>query len=529
MAKTPKEVGRVKLEANGWQYVIDNSLRGVDGSLLFLEYTDAFLFAFGSIWVVDTGVYDDTAPLPGQTLSSVWRLLRIDPTTKSVVAIIPLPGRLRFRFGGPSHEHQPINGLALCEGAGKVWLAFGSGGKGPWSNGDSNDLAQIAIEGGAGYDSNSQYARGVVISVSPTDNLVKTINPLDNITESPQIVFDGGFIWVSQSNRWQDDYPLRLYHGFAQEFWSPLLRIDPSSSYSPPVFGLMSPDLMPCHPTLRVFPNLWEYPFPAFDSPPQAFNISVPTTRPPGSSFQIRKMLSADGYLIISTLFDVTDTRGGGYAYGNSYPYPLNRTSRLNTSNLEAKKGPSFLMDYYYNQGFYQTLWVETSNSIWVALGKPEEYSPSFSGYRFVSEIWVGDIDLNFTKAPIVLDGWLGTSPPYGYDTIASVPNTYNSIINFIYGLAFDGVEVFASTITFAGYDNSAESVTLRINPKSKTLKSTITFEMPPQQQDDDDMWYRGVPLYILHAEDGLFWVNTGTLVFPIKQGRFGGWKVGKI
>ena len=520
MAKTPKEVGRIKLEENGWEYVINNSLRGVDGSLLFLEYTDAFLFAFGSIWVVDTGVYDDTAPLPGQTLSSVYRLLRIDPTTKSVVAIIPLPGRLRFRSAGPSHDHQSYHGLALCEGAGKVWLAFGSGGKGPWSNGDSNDVAQSLIE----TNPSNPYARGVVISVSPTDNLVKTINPLDNIVESPQIVFGGGFIWVSQSNRWQDDATLRSCHGFAQEFWSPLLRIDPSSSYSPPVFGLMSPDLMPCHPTLRVFPNLWEYPFPAFDSindNSEAFNISIPTTRPPPSSFQIRKMLSADGYLIINTYFTVLDTRSGGYQSGNYYPYSLFRTSRLNTSNLETKKGPSFSASYN-NEFFYQIIWVEKTKSIWVASGNyDEDYE------QLLSEIWVGDIDLNFTKAPIALGSWLSVSPPYGYDTTASVPEGYPSLINFVYGLAFDGVEVFASTITISGHDLSAESVTLRINPKSKTLKSTITFEMPPQQQDDT--WYRGVPLYILHAEDGLFWVTTGTLVFPIKQGRFGGWKVGKI
>jgi hypothetical protein len=488
MAKIPKEVGRLKLEKNGWQYIINNSLRGVDGSLFPLEGGPrSILFAFGSVWVIDAGDYPSSAPLPGQTLSSVVRLLRIDPVTKLVVAVIPLPGRLGLR--GSSTVASLVFEADMCEGAGKVWLVFGMGGKGPWSNGDSNDLAQNAVEGG---NYSTPYARGLVISVSPTDNLVKTINPLDNRVEYPKIVFGGGFIWVSQSPRWQDDNELNYAHGFAQEFWSPLLRIDPSSSYSPPVFGLMSPDLMPCHPTLRVFPNgLSEYPFPTFD------NQQVP-----GSAFKILEMLYADGYLIMSTEFRIVDWPGLS-------PQSVLYVSRINTLSLQVKKGPSLAL--------YDLVFCSLNKSIWgnINLGEDGEDDPG--------QLWAGDIDLNFTRVPIVLDDWIGLS------------SDGTTRVSFIYGLAFDGVEVFASMLIISGWSNyftQIESVILRINVKNKTIRSFIVFEMPSIEIEDNETleWVSGVPLYILYAEDGLLWVNAffGP-VFPIKQGRFGGWKVGKI
>ena len=104
--------------------------------------------------------------------------------------------------------------------------------------------------------------------------------------------------------------------------------------------------------------------------------------------------------------------------------------------------------------------------------------------------------------------------------------------------MAFDGIEVFASMIIVSGWASTwadAESVILRISPKSKTIKSIISFEMPtlnPYYGNIEWLYGNSAIIRMIYAEDGVLWCNQTTgssKTFPLKQGRFGGWKVGKI
>lgn len=579
MAKAAKEISKLKLEAdNGVQYIRDNLLRGVGGSVLDPGSTRNVLFAFGSVWSVDTGSYANTAPLPGQTVPSVYRLLRIDPATKRVVAIIPLPGRLSFRPGyvPPGHELYNI-GLSMCEGAGKVWLAFGRGGKGPWGNGDRSDQYQTGQEG---QDYGMPWARGLVISVDPADNMVKTINPLDNATDFPSIVFGGGFIWVSQTPK---------HHDFADDVpWSPLLRIDPSSSYFPG-----DPNLMARHPTLRVmldglseeaYPTQASAPYPPWREPytnNYSNFVGYHVTALWRTAFGITDMIFADGYLIMVTRFRYQEWYSRpvvGYVYDiwNSYYRDVYRVSSMNVSNLQVKKGPDIPPSYgpniFFQERYPGNPRVEVvikrssditniafsplnGGSIWytVRLSR-NRTADGRTYYQEYDEIWVGDMDLNFAKMPIQLDA------SYMEPLLGVPPGDPELLI--VYSLAFDGIDMFATISMGLGiygdYYNSfnyrlKDGAILRINPKNKTIKSIIKLEFPAERSSlvnpnivpGTIRWIRSYAFFIVHAEDGIIWGtpgyydfaasfgdpddNSSTPTFPIKQGRFGGWKVGKI
>ena len=534
MAKIPKERSRLRLEANGYQYILDNSLKGRStGTMKTGTSPSQFdmdpFFAFGSAWIVDSNwslppgwSWFKYANGETQEQPSI-NLLRIDLVTKRVVAIIPLP-RLGFIWFNSIYNAQGIVGIGssdMCEGAGKLWLVFGNGAEGPWgagydtsegaAYGDANDYAAEHLSGQ--YWPNTPpyrprgegHVRGLVYSIDPTSNTVKTINPLDNRVYYPQIAFGGGFIWVTQTPSPADSYVLNYYHGFSRQNWSPLLRIDPSSSYSLMIpqgqWGV--PDSTPRHPTLRVFPDgLSEQSFPTYG------NLGPPLAGHPAgaaSAFRINEMVFGDRHLVMSTSFD-----------GASDVF---RVSRLNVSNLEVKKGPVF------EKGLYKILFCPLNNTIWGA-----EYGNDYSG-----AIWVGDINLNFTKVPIVIDSWIGLDRPPRYDAPVTPVR-----VGFIFGLAFDGVEVFASMIVVSAWESyyyhESESVILRISPKSKAIKSVISFEMPTVSLDSGavDGWFSGSSaiIRIIYAEDGVLWCNQTTgssKTFPLKQGRFGGWKVGKI
>jgi hypothetical protein len=502
-------------------------------------------FAFGSAWVVDANwslplgwswsTYDNNMQQEQPSIN----LLRIDLVTKNVIAIIPLP-RLGFIFFQPAYTaFNIVQGYSMCEGAGKLWVVFGNGAEGPWGAGydtseyamagDANDYAAQTLENqywqnlppGVTRPRGVGHVRGLVYSIDPTDNVVKTINPLDNRVDYPQIAFGGGFVWVSQTPILADVLTLNYYHGFSRQNWSPLLRIDPSSSYSLTIpqgqYGI--PDPTPRHPTLRVFPDgLSEQPFPTPGV--KGYGEYLPTGNyldwnggyqgATPSAFNIFYMFFGDGHLVMST-FDA----GNAGSQDN-----VSRISRLNVSNLQVKKGP--IID------LYNIIFCPLNNTIWGATynNDDDEFGAELGG-----EIWVGDMDLNFTKVPIEVDSWIGLARPE-YAPVGVAPDIIR--IGFVFGLAFDGIEVFASMIIISGWNSAwadSESVILRISPKSKTIKSIISFELP--NPEDPLEWYYGgsAIIRIIYAEDGVLWCNRtlGSKTFPIKQGRFGGWKVGKI